>query len=141
MGIQTLWHDQARKKSPGFEYIAQNYKIDEFLNNSKRVVYGTAEFEVRIMPVQKSNASNKPPYFFFLDDITDDINNLHSDLERIWLYSFFGLLASLLLILVALHVSLRRITSLSRALPLLSKNNFDQFRKQISVKDSFQPGL
>ena len=127
------------KNQQVFEFIARNYKIDEFLNNSKRIVYGNAEFEVRIMPVQKANA-NKPPYFFFLDDITDASNSLHTDLKRIWLYSFVGLMASLLLILLALHVSLRRITSLSRALPLLSKNNFDQFRKQISVKDSSNLG-
>jgi diguanylate cyclase (GGDEF)-like protein len=128
------------KNLPVFEYISQHHSIDEFLTASKRIEFNNAVYEVRVLTLQQTNESNKPPFFFFVDDITSDLKHLNSDLKHIWLYGFVGLLASLLLILLTLHVSLRRITSLSRALPLLSKNQFDQFRKQIPAKDSSNLG-
>jgi diguanylate cyclase (GGDEF)-like protein/PAS domain S-box-containing protein len=118
-----------------FEFITKHHEIDEFFNTSKRIEYDNAVYEVRIQPIQKTSRENKPPFFFFVNDITADIRHLNADLKQIWLYSFVGLLASLLLILLALHVSLRRITRLSKALPLLSRSHFDEFRKQIVVKD------
>jgi diguanylate cyclase (GGDEF)-like protein/PAS domain S-box-containing protein len=131
---------QPEKNVPVFEFISQHYSIDYFFNSSKRIELNNSVFEVRVLPVKQANVSNTPPFFFFVDDITADIKHLNSDVKRIWLYGFMGLLASLLLILLALHVSLRRISKLSRALPLLSKNQFDQFRKQISIKDSSNLG-
>lgn len=128
------------KNVPIFEFISQHYAIEEFLNASKRIELNNAVYEVRVLPIQQSDASNAPPFYFFVDEITTDLHHLHTDLKRVWLYGFIGLLASLLLILLALHISLRRITRLSRALPLLSKNHFDQFRNQISVKDSSNLG-
>lgn len=124
------------KNLPVFGYLSKHYAIDDFFSASKRIAFDKAVYEVRILPIQQANGSNKPPYFLFIDDITKDVSHLNDDLKRIWLYSFTGLLASLSLILLALHVSLRPITRLSKALPLLSKNHFDQFRKRIPTKIS-----
>jgi diguanylate cyclase (GGDEF)-like protein/PAS domain S-box-containing protein len=128
------------KNSPVFEFISQHYTIDEFFNTSKRIGFNNALYEIRVLPIEESKGNDKPPFFFFIDDITKDIDHLNDDLKHIWIYSFLGLLASLLLILLALHVSLRPITRLSKALPLLSKNDFGQFREQITVKDSTSLG-
>jgi diguanylate cyclase (GGDEF)-like protein/PAS domain S-box-containing protein len=128
------------KNLPIFDYLTKHYALDEFIATSKRITIANAVYEVRALPIQKTKAKTKSPLFLFIDDITDDTNHLNDGVKRIWLYSFLGLLASLLLILLALHVSLRRITLLSKALPLLSKNNFDQFRKQIFVKDTANLG-
>ncbi len=130
---------QPVKNTPIFEYISQRYAISEFFGKTKRIELPNAVYEVRVLPIH-SQGENKAPYFFFVDDITSDIKHLNKDLKDIWLYSFLGLLASLLLILLALHVSLGRITRLSKALPLLSKNNFEQFRERILVKDSSDLG-
>lgn len=128
------------KNLPIFEFISRHYTIDEFFNIGKNIEFDNAVYEVRVLPMQQTNGNNKPPFFFLVDDITADVNHLRADLKRIWLYGFLGLLASLLLILLALHVSLRRISRLSKALPLLSKNHFDQFREQISIKDTSNLG-
>ena len=131
---------QPEKNKSVFEYISQNHKIDEFTNNSKRVEINQAVYEIRVLPIQSYVSVNKPPYFLFINDITSDIRHLNYNLKNIWLYSFIGLIASLLLLLLTLHVSLRRITLLSRALPLLSKNHFNQFRQQIPQKGSSELG-
>ncbi len=123
------------KNLPVFEFISKRYTIDEFLKASKRISFDNAVYEVGILPIQQANESNKPPFFFFIDDVTKDINQLNGDLKQIWLHCFVGILASLSIILLALYVSFRPITRLSAALPLLSKNDFEQFRKQISIKD------
>ena len=122
------------KNVPIFNFITTNYAIDDFFNASKRVKLGNFVYEVRILPIQQVDEQDKAPYFFFIDDITQDIAHLNSDLKRIWVYGLIGLLAALLLILLSLYISLLPITRLSKALPLLSKNEFDRFREQISVK-------
>jgi diguanylate cyclase (GGDEF)-like protein/PAS domain S-box-containing protein len=131
---------QPEKNVPVFEYVSRHHAIEEFFGASKRIAFNNAVFEVRVLPIQDVSGSVKPPFFFFVDDITSGLNHLDGELKHIWLYSFLGLLVSLLLILLALHVSLRRITQLSRALPLLSKNQFDQFRGQILIKDTTNLG-
>jgi diguanylate cyclase (GGDEF)-like protein/PAS domain S-box-containing protein len=131
---------QPKKNNPVFEFIKQHYAIDEFINHSKRIEFNDAVYEVWISSIQSYIGINKPPYFLFVDDITKDIRHLNNDLKSIWIYSFLGLIASLLLIVVTLHVSLRRITQLSNALPLLSKHHFDQFRKTVLTKDSADLG-
>ena len=128
------------KNLPVFEFVSRHYAIEEFLNTSKRIESNNSVYEVRVVPIQQAEMGSAPPYFFFVDEITGDLHHLQTDLKRIWLYGFVALLASLLLILLALHVSLRRITALSRALPLLSRNHFGQFRSQIFVKDSSNLG-
>ena len=124
------------KNLPVFGHISQHYEISDFFSASKRIEFGGAVYEVRILPIQQATGNNKPPYFLFIDDISKDIGHLNDDLKRIWLYSVTGLMASLLLILLALHVSLKPITRLSKALPLLSTNDFDQFRNSIPTQNS-----
>jgi diguanylate cyclase (GGDEF)-like protein/PAS domain S-box-containing protein len=131
---------QPEKNAPVFEFITQHHNIEDFFGASKRIEVNKSIYEVRVLPIQQADVSNPPPFFFFVDDITADLKHLNSDIKRVWLYGFIGLLTSLLLILLALHVSLRRISRLSRALPLLSKNHFVQFRKQIAVKSTTNLG-
>ncbi|MEQ1560099.1 MAG: cache domain-containing protein [Methyloglobulus sp.] len=131
---------EPQKNAPVFEYVSQNYPIEDLLNTNKRVERGDAVYEVLIRPIQKNDKATGGPFFFFVDDITEDIHRLNSDLKRIWLYGLLGLSAALFFIILALHVSLRRITRLSTALPLLSKNHFSQFRKQIPKTDIFSVG-
>ena len=127
---------QPEKNAPVFEFVSRHHNIEDFFNAGKRIEVNKSIYEVRVLPIQQAGVGNSPPYFLFVDDITADLKHLNSDIKRIWLYGFLGLLVSLLLILLALHVSLRRISRLSRALPLLSSNHFEQFRKQISVKST-----
>ncbi|CAG7857249.1 partial Cyclic di-GMP phosphodiesterase PdeB, partial [biofilm metagenome] len=131
---------QPEKNNPVFEFLKEHHSIDELINNSKRIEINNAVFEVKVSPIQSYSGINKPPYFLFVDDISKDIKHLNGDLKNIWLYSFFGLLVSLLLIVFTLHISLRRITQLSKALPLLSNHHFDKFRSSILAKGSTDSG-
>jgi diguanylate cyclase (GGDEF)-like protein/PAS domain S-box-containing protein len=121
------------KNLPVFEYISGHFKIEAFFEGSKRIEFDNAVYDVSVLPIQESTVKGTPPYFLIIDDITLDINAFNTDLKRIWLYSFSGLLVALLLIFLTLHFSFRRISRLSKALPLLSKHNFNEFREQIDL--------
>ena len=124
------------KNLPVFEHISRHHKVEEFFAASKRVEFEHAIYEVRLLPIRQSDNQNAPPYFLFINNITSDLAHLNADLKRIWLYSLLGLLVSVVLILLTLHLSLRRISKLSKALPLLSKYHFKQFREQVDLKNT-----
>lgn len=124
-----------------YNYIVQHYEVEDFFTASKRIEYRNSVYEVRVQPIQKDNDENSPPYFLFIHDITKDIRHLNTDVKNIWLYSLIGLLASLLIILITLHLSLRRISRLSKALPLLSEHHFDKFKQEMAVKEQTSLGF
>jgi diguanylate cyclase (GGDEF)-like protein len=120
------------KNIPVFDYIAKNFTIDELLDHSKTIKLDNSVFEVRVFPVHQEAAG--PPFFLFVDDITADFKGFNEDLRQVWFQSIISFLVSLMLLTVVLHLSLRRVTQLSQALPLLSQNQYEEFKKQIAFK-------
>lgn len=123
-----------------FDYLSKKYKFEEFSSVGKRIEFDNAVYEVTVLPVQKKDLGNAVPSFFFIDNITSDLGHLNADLKRIWLYSLSGLSVSLMLILLTFHFSFRRISRLSKALPLLSKYHFSEFREQVDLKNTVNYG-
>lgn len=122
-----------------FGHISERYTVAELLANSKTVEFDDTVFEIRVIPVKKDSLA-APPFFLLIDDITSSAKNLDSILKQVWLYGIISLFASLLLLVFLLHLSLRHISRLSQALPLLSTRQYEQFRTQIVVKNSFALG-
>lgn len=118
---------------PVFDYVKRHYPLQAFYRTTKRIEWNHAIYEIAVIPIAKSETVENPPFFLFIDDISSDISLLNADLKRIWFCSFLGLLASLILILLTSHFSLRRISVLSKALPYLSKYQFKQFREHVAA--------
>ncbi|WP_246247082.1 diguanylate cyclase domain-containing protein [Candidatus Methylobacter favarea] len=127
------------KNVPVFEYISRNYTLAELWAHSKTIEMAGSVFEVRVFPVQQYTGFS-PPFFLMVDDITSDVENLDKNLKHVWLYGVVSLSGSLLLLLLVLHLSLRRVTMLSQALPLLSQNQYDRFRKELTSQKNFTMG-
>ncbi|MDD5577841.1 MAG: EAL domain-containing protein [Methylobacter sp.] len=127
------------KNVPVFEYISRNYTIAELWAHSKTVKMAGSVFEVRVLPVQQ-NTTFSSPFFLLVDDITSDVEDLDKNLKHVWLYGIISLSGSLILLILVLHLSLGRVAMLSQALPLLSQNQYDRFRKEISIKKNFTVG-
>ncbi|MGR9088660.1 MAG: putative bifunctional diguanylate cyclase/phosphodiesterase, partial [Gammaproteobacteria bacterium] len=81
-----------------------------------------------------------PPYFLLIDDITKAVRDLNEELKQVWFHGVISLTASLIILILVIHLSLRRVAVLANALPLLSKNQYDQFRKQVLKKESHLSG-
>lgn len=124
------------KNIPVFDYISRNFTIDELLDHSKTVKLDNSIFEVRVFPVPKEaeEEATGSPFFLFVDDITADFRGFNEDLKHLWFQSIISFLVSLMLLMMVLHLSLRRVTQLAQALPLLSQNQYEEFKKRIAIK-------
>lgn len=129
------------KNSRIYEFISKNYHVEDFLDASKRIEYDRATYEVLILPVDQETSQETVPYYFFIDDITADVGRLNASLRQIGWYSASGLAISMSIILIVLHLSLRRITRLAEALPLLSRHEYDQFRNKIDASNAVHVGM
>jgi len=123
-----------------FGHLSERYTVAELLANSKTVAFEGAVFEVRVIAVNGNSAAASSPLFLLIDDVTASARNLDDILKQVWLYGIISLLASLLLLIFLLHLSLRHIARLSQALPLLSTHQYDEFRKRVTVKNDFAFG-
>lgn len=127
------------KNMPLYQHISNKYALSELLAHSKTVTFNGSVFEVRIIPVQHKTENN-PPYFLLIDEITAEVKKLNEDLRQVWMYGIISLMASLILLTVVVHIALRRVGRLAKALPLLSQNQYDRFRHQIISNDSYISG-
>ncbi|MGZ8188176.1 MAG: EAL domain-containing protein [Methylosarcina sp.] len=127
------------KNLPLYQYISKQYVLPELLAHSKTITFDGSVFEVRIIPVQH-RIENNPPYFLLIDEITSEVGNLNEDLKQVWIYGVISLAASLILLTLVIHIALRRVGMLARALPLLSQSQYDHFRNQIINNDSYISG-
>ena len=118
------------KNKPIYDYLANNHVISDFSVRRKQVELGGSTYEVSIFPIQP-DFSGKGPLYFLVNDISADVLRLDQELQRVWMYGLISLIGSLMLLMLLLHVSLSRVEVLSESLPLLSQNNYDQFRKQL----------
>lgn len=118
-----------------FKYLSKNHSFDEFLENNKIIKFGDKSYEVSIIPIDQGLV-NSSPYFLLIDNVTWDLENLENDLTTVWLYGALSLLFSLGLLILVLHLSLRRVVVLSNSLPLLAKQQYSEFRRIIGSNDT-----
>jgi diguanylate cyclase (GGDEF)-like protein/PAS domain S-box-containing protein len=118
-----------------FKAMLKNYAIADFIGQSQTVIQDGNVFEVTAFPVQPSISDNGP-LFLLVDEVTTDVIHLNKELQQVWLYGVISLSGSLILLILLLHVSLRRIEFLSKILPLISQNKYDEFRHQLNTNKS-----
>ncbi|NOT12702.1 MAG: EAL domain-containing protein [Methylococcaceae bacterium] len=121
------------KNQPIFDYIARHHTFSEFIGASKTLELGGRVYDVTFFPVQ-ANTSEKGPYFLLVNDITPDVIRLDKELQQVWIYGVISLSGSLILLILLLHVSFRRVKVLSELLPLLSQNQYAEFKRQLTTK-------
>jgi diguanylate cyclase (GGDEF)-like protein/PAS domain S-box-containing protein len=124
-----------QQNQPIYGYIRSHYQLNDFLNHSRRIEFHGGIYEIYLTPIQPVDQHNLSPYFILIDDITSSSNLLNSNLKQIWISNLLFLMAALTLIYFLLHFPLRRLTKLSKALPLLSRNSFDHFKNQVLVQE------
>ncbi|MGR9051097.1 MAG: EAL domain-containing protein, partial [Gammaproteobacteria bacterium] len=115
-------------------FVTRRYSIEQLLAHNEILDFNGHYYEIRVGRVQKSATLN-PPFFIFVEDITASIDSLNNDLKFVWLQGVLSFLLSLVFLLIALWYFLRRILTLSKALPLLASHEYNAFRKRIGGRD------
>ncbi|MBS3953255.1 MAG: EAL domain-containing protein [Methylomicrobium sp.] len=116
-----------------FAYLTEHYTFEQLLNNSGTLTVNDQIYEVRIRSLRTDNAT-QAPFLLIVEDITENIRMLDSQLERVWIQGLMSLLCSLAVLILVSWFFLRRIAYLAKALPLLATHEYNQFRKEIAHK-------
>ena len=115
-----------------FDHISRNYPLEALLGRSTAVEFGNSVYGVIVVGIQP-DSNGESPLFLLITDITDDIAHLNEELRHVWIYGIISLTGSLILLILLLHLSLRRVETLSKLLPLLSQNKYAEFRHQLTT--------
>ena len=111
--------------------VFQTYPFEAFFEQRKTITYNQAFFDLTVFPISSQTAGT-PPFFLVIDNISDEQKIISDNLQKIWLLGVISLILSLLLMLVVLFFSLRRIHRLSTALPLLAEQKYHEFREVLT---------
>ena len=122
------------------DVVTQDYPFAEFLQQRKVIVDNDQSFEISVFPVNQDTDKQEPPFFLMIDDVSQELQTVNQNLQVIWGYGVFSLVISLALLLVVLFFSLRRVTKLSNALPLLAKHRYEDFRRVVGNKTHLSIG-
>ena len=116
---------------PVLESITESYQFEDFFEQRKVISFKSQSLELNIFSVN-SVEERAPPYFLIINNVTDELKAVSANLRTIWFLGIISLLCSLILMLVVLYFSLRRVTRLSKALPLLAEQKYDEFNQLLS---------
>ena len=127
--LSAITHAEINKAIVAF--VTKGFVFDDFFEQRKVVDYKGESFELTVFPVS-SGIEASPPFFIIIDNVTRELKVASKRLQSIWFNGVVSLVLSLLLMLVVLFFSLRRITRLSMALPLLAEKKYDDFRQVLN---------
>ncbi len=114
------------------EFISQNYGFEDFFEARKIVAFADQSIELSIFSLDSNlEKTGPPPYFFIINNVTDELIAVEDNLRNIWLMGVVSLLLSLFVMLVLLFFSLRRVGRLLQALPLLAEHKYNDFKKLV----------
>ena len=136
--VSAITHVQVNK--PLIEAITQEYEFEDFYEQRKVVTLESQSFELNIFSVS-SGVEREGPYFLVINNLTKELKAVSDNLREIWLLGIISLVFSLILMLVVLLFSLRRVGRLSKALPLLAEQRHDEFRQVLRCQSSRMLGM
>ncbi len=128
--VSALTH--ARQNHPIINKVSQHYSFDQLSAQIKNMTHQEKTFEISVFTINADKDSPHSPLFLVIDDISHEIHAINTYIQSLWIYGVSGLILSLLFLMLVLIFSLRRVTRLSNALPLLAQQRFSCFRKQFS---------
>lgn len=125
--ISALTRDQDNRAF--IKQALQQYSIAQLIEQKQRIKYQEKTTEIGVFPIKLGQVNSDSPLLIAIDDISDELRLLDAHIQKVWLAGILGLILSLLFLLTVVIVSLRRVTRLSSALPLLAQQRFDHFKQ------------
>ncbi len=131
LGINFAGMTQMALSKQVFRLAKKQYTLLELLDERHIVILNNHSYELKVFPIKKT-ADNQSPYFIVIVDITENLNELSFNLQKIALFGIANFFIAFVLLLIVINIFLKRITLLSAALPLLANQHYDKFRQKIT---------
>ncbi len=113
-----------------FEHVKQHFTITQLLSGRQIIELEKHFYEILIFPVNNT-ALSTAPFFVIIEDITQPLNKLKFNTQKILFSGIVIFLISVLLLLLIIDFSLKRISLFSTALPFLADQNYPIFREKM----------
>jgi len=136
--LSTLTH--AKLNHAIIKQLQKSYFFGDLLDKTKHILKKDKTFEINVFSINADQESIGAPFFIVIDDISDELQIIKSQTQLIWLYGVASLALALLCLLIVVVFSLRRVTRLSAALPLLAEQRYDCFRRLLVNTTEFSSG-
>ncbi len=112
-----------------FEQVKKRFSLTELLSSRRIIEVDHHFYEVLIFPVNA--AVSTAPFFVVIEDITQILNKLKSNTQKIILFGVIIFLALSILLLIIIHFSLKRVSLFSTVLPYLANHKYLEFREKM----------
>ncbi len=126
--VSALTHAEHNQKI--VSKVFQHYLFDELVGQIKNIRHHEKTFEINVFPINIGSDISQSPLFLVIEDISDELHAINMQIQTLWFYGISGIVLFLSCLILALILSLRRVTRLSNAIPLLAQQRFSCFRKQ-----------
>ncbi|NOQ64943.1 MAG: EAL domain-containing protein [Methyloprofundus sp.] len=111
--------------------IHSNYPLKELTQQAVNFKKAHKQYEVRAFPVSQSQ---KAPYFLIINDVTEKYQHLQNKFSSLAITGLLGLLIALIFLLISIQYALAKISTLSKALPLITQQRYQAFKSTLNYK-------
>ncbi len=125
----------AEKNKSLWQQVRSIYPLDAFTDKALGYRLANRYYEIRAFSI--SEKEQQAPYYVMLNDITNNYNDLQKKFSTLAVGGALGLLGVIFILFVNIHFALSRVVQLSKALPLLTRHQYQDFRKKVSSQQKF----
>ncbi|KAF3983180.1 MAG: EAL domain-containing protein [Methylococcales symbiont of Hymedesmia sp. n. MRB-2018] len=126
--ISVLTH--AKRNHEIINQAMQRYTFEQLVDQLINITDKGETFEMSVFPINAGKEQTGQSFFLVMDEISDELYAINKRIQMIWIYGIFGLILSLIFLLVIVVFSLSRVAQLSHSLPLLAQQRYKEFRQQ-----------
>jgi len=105
------------------------YDIEVLKQSALVFQSGKKRYELRAFSIDANQ--NAFPYYVTINDVTIPYNHLQNKFYTLAIIGLLGLVFTLLLLMITIHFALAPVLTLSKALPLLVKHQYQAFIKKV----------
>ena len=118
---------------PVIRTASENHPLSSLLDRELSILYQSHHYETRLFPLSNFKDQNTG-YFFFIDEITDEVEEINVAKQEAFTVGVIGLVLSEMALLIILWHPLSRLRRTASALPMLARQDYDAARSLICEK-------
>jgi diguanylate cyclase (GGDEF)-like protein/PAS domain S-box-containing protein len=123
----------AEKNTALWQKFRENHELKLFTNNALDFISNQSRYEIKAFSIKQNQEA---PYFVMINDISREYSALQEKLYQLAAIGFAGLFFITIFLYITIQLSLKNVSQLSQALPLLVQHKYDAFKGKLSPSNS-----